>query len=207
MSIASTSPSVAIPAGTSAQSNTATASTPSSGAPHLIDVTSTPGVTTVMPAVQTLPSSQPSTPFASEETRPRQPSPHAVSRIKPLTRPKTSTHLSHVSIATWIGVCLAFAGLIVAVYYGVPMMRLAVWTAENDFREACKSDSEAALSFPQTKACRHVLENPPQQPPVTRFTAVFFRGFETSWDIISIYFHALAQLSLGVQTQGESEER
>jgi hypothetical protein len=206
MSITSTSPSGANPAGTSTQCNTSSASAPSSGAPHLFDVTSTRVVTTVTPAVQTLPSSQPSTPFASDGTHQRQSSPHAVSRTKPLTRPKTSAHLSHVNIATWVGVCIAFAGLVVAVYYGVPMMRLAVWTAENDFREACKSDSEAALSFPQTKACRRVLESPPRQPPVTKFTAVFFRGFETSWDIISIYFHALAQLSLGAQTQGESVE-
>jgi hypothetical protein len=74
--------------------------------------------------------------------------------------------LSHISVATWVGVGLTLAGLVVAVYYGMPMMRLAIWTAKNDFREACKSELDTAL--PQSSACKAALGQPPQPPPIKK---------------------------------------
>lgn len=45
-------------------------------------------------------------------------------------------------------------------------MRLAIWTAKNDFREACKSELEATL--PQTAACKKILDQQPQPPPIRK---------------------------------------
>jgi hypothetical protein len=69
---------------------------------------------------------------------------------------------------------LTLAGLVVAVYYGIPMMRLAIWTARNDFREACKSELEAAL--PQTSACKQALDQPPHPPPIKKRGIAVVRG-------------------------------
>jgi hypothetical protein len=63
---------------------------------------------------------------------------------------------------------LTLAGLVVAVYYGIPMMRLAIWTAQNDFRESCKSDLEAGM--PRTPACDKTLEQSAQPPPIRKRT-------------------------------------
>lgn len=77
-----------------------------------------------------------------------------------------------------MGVGLTLAGLVVAVYYGKPMMRLAIWTAKNDFREACKSELEAAL--PQTLACKEALDQPPQ-PPIIRKRGVAVVRRHSDW--------------------------
>jgi hypothetical protein len=42
-------------------------------------------------------------------------------------------------------------------------MRLAIWTAKNDFREACKSEP-----LPQTSACKAALDQPPQPPTIKK---------------------------------------
>lgn len=46
------------------------------------------------------------------------------------------------------------------------MTRLAIWTAENDFRGSCKSEIEAGL--PRTAACNRTLEQPLQPPPTRK---------------------------------------
>jgi hypothetical protein len=111
--------------------------------------------------------SRPSTPLHSANilSRPSSPPPRATSKS---SAPKKWNHLSHISVATWIGVGLTLAGLVVAVYYGIPMMRLTIWTAQNDFRESCKSDLEAGM--PRTAACNKTLEQSPQPPPIRRRT-------------------------------------
>jgi hypothetical protein len=116
----------------------------------------TPPTTTSTPLA-----SRPSTPSTPAATLPKSSSSHTASADK-----LRLNRLSHISVATWVGVGLTLAGLVVAVYYGIPMMRLAIWTAKNDFREACKSELEAAL--PQTPACNKALEHPPQPPPIKK---------------------------------------
>lgn len=46
------------------------------------------------------------------------------------------------------------------------MMRLAIWTARNDFREACKSELEAGLQ--QTAVCNKTLTRPVLPPPIKK---------------------------------------
>lgn len=47
-------------------------------------------------------------------------------------------------------------------------MRLAVWTAQNDFREACKSERETGLQL--SPACNLTLTQPAQPPPIMKRT-------------------------------------
>jgi hypothetical protein len=63
---------------------------------------------------------------------------------------------------------LALGGLVVTIYYGMPIMRLAVWTAQNDFREACRSERETGLQ--QSAACNKTLAQPAQPPPIMKRT-------------------------------------
>jgi hypothetical protein len=81
---------------------------------------------------------------------------------------KKISHLSHISAATWIGVGLAFGALVVAVYYGAPMWRLARWTAPNDFRASCISDYDRGLQ--ESVRCKTLLADPAKPPPVVKRT-------------------------------------
>ena len=45
-----------------------------------------------------------------------------------------------------------------------PVSPLDSWTAKNNFREACKTET----ALPQTPACKEALEQPPQPPPTIR---------------------------------------
>ena len=119
-------------------------------------------------AVPTPPTSRPSTPFTPTGTPSSLPSSPVKPEIKSSARSKWLNHLSHISIATWIGVGLALGGLVVTIYYGIPIMRLAVWTAQNDFREACKSELEIGLQ--QSAACNRTLAQPAQPPPIMKRT-------------------------------------
>jgi hypothetical protein len=56
----------------------------------------------------------------------------------------------------------------VTIYYGIPILRLAIWTAQNDFREACKSELEAGLQL--SAACNKTLAQPAQPPPIMKRT-------------------------------------
>lgn len=69
---------------------------------------------------------------------------------------------------------MTLADLVVAVYYGIPVMRLAIWTAKNDFREACKSELDTAI--PQTSACKEGLDQPTQPPPIKKRGITVVRG-------------------------------
>jgi hypothetical protein len=84
------------------------------------------------------------------------------------TKSKKLSHLSHISAATWIGVGLAFGALVVAVYYGAPMWRLARWTALNDFRVSCISDHDRGLQ--ESTRCKTLLADPAKPPPVVKRT-------------------------------------
>jgi hypothetical protein len=84
------------------------------------------------------------------------------------TKSKKVSHLSHISAATWIGVGLALGALVVAVYYGQPMWRLARWTALNDFRASCISDHDRGLK--ESVKCRTLLAAPAMPPPVMKRT-------------------------------------
>lgn len=84
-----------------------------------------PTPTTTVP---TPPASRPLTPSTPAGTLSSPPSSPTKPEINPSARSKWLNHLSHISIATWIGVGLALGGLVVTIYYGIPIMRLAVWT-------------------------------------------------------------------------------
>lgn len=58
----------------------------------------------------------------------------------------------------WIGIGLAIAAVIVAVYYGAVMLAYAKWTKRNDFREGCIHDQEHKL--PLSAACSEELLRP-----------------------------------------------
>jgi hypothetical protein len=92
------------------------------------------------------------------------------------TKSKKLSHLSHISAATWIGVGLAFGALVVAVYYGAPVWRLARWTALNDFRASCISDHDRGLR--ESTRCKTLLADPAKPPPVVKRTSVVKRTFD-----------------------------
>lgn len=119
-------------------------------------------------AVPTTPTSRPSIPSTPNGTPSNPPSSPTKPGPKPVAKSKWLNHLSHISVATWIGVGLALGGLVVTIYYGIPMMRLAIWTAQSDFREACKSEVDAGLS--QSAACNRTLAQPAQPPPIMKRT-------------------------------------
>ncbi|KAK4554673.1 hypothetical protein LTR86_008175 [Recurvomyces mirabilis] len=83
------------------------------------------------------------------------------------------SNLAHVnvSVATWLGAGLATAALLVAIYCGAPMYRLAIWTAKKDFREACVNDRSIGLT---SAACNMTLLDPLRPPPISK------RSFEPS---------------------------
>lgn len=79
------------------------------------------------------------------------------------------------------------------------MMRLAIWTAQNDFRESCKSELQAAL--PQTAACNKTLEQSPRPPPLTKRTASTIVEGHTDWKhmiYIFVTFSTLLLLAWGL---------
>jgi hypothetical protein len=55
----------------------------------------------------------------------------------------------------WIGVGLAIAAVVVAIYYGAVMLSYAKWTKHNDFREGCINDREHKL--PLSTECSEEL--------------------------------------------------
>lgn len=70
-----------------------------------------------------------------------------------------------MSAAAWLGVGVAVGALIACVYYGQPMLRIAIWTAKVDFHEACINDRNIGLS---SKACNASLLEPVRPPPVKK---------------------------------------
>lgn len=60
-------------------------------------------------------------------------------------------------------------------------MRLAVWTAQNDFREACKSEIEIGLQ--QSAACNRTLAQPAQPPPIMKRTVSDMEGKDISREL------------------------
>jgi hypothetical protein len=111
----------------------------------------------------------------SAQPTPSAPSPSPASSAQCPSTPQTKkrskklSHLSHISAATWIGVGLALGALVVAVYYGAPMWRLARWTALNDFRASCISDHDRGLQ--ESAKCKTLLADPAKPPPVVKRTA------------------------------------
>ena len=69
----------------------------------------------------------------------------------------------NVPAATWLGVGMAAGALVVAVYYGQPMLRLARWTAMKDFHEGCVDDRSIGL---MSKACNLSLAEAIHPPPI-----------------------------------------
>lgn len=122
----------------------------------------------ITPSVPTPPTSRPSTPSTLTATLPSPPPSSTKPTATPSAKSKWLNHLSHISVATWIGVGLALGGLVVTIYYGIPILRLAIWTAQNDFREACKSELEAGLQL--SAACNMTLAQPAQPPPIMKRT-------------------------------------
>lgn len=95
------------------------------------------------------------------------PSPPAAQRPPTsITQPASSNsrRLSHISVATWIGVILALAASTAAIYYSEYTKRLARWTASNDFRGTCLSYLEHGLA--SSSSCNETLAKPPIRPPI-----------------------------------------
>ena len=146
-------------------------------------VTTTEAATTARPRLSTSPVTAPTAPSPPSSRPPTLPTPTGTDSNtvaaplepanEPLAQPKD--RLSHISIATWTGVGLALAGVVITVYYGIPMMRLAACTANNDFRETCKSELVAAL--PQTTACNKTLALQPLPPPIRKRTVSDMQGY------------------------------
>jgi hypothetical protein len=59
------------------------------------------------------------------------------------------------SLGEWTNIGLAFAALIVAVYFGATTLSYAKWTKHNDFREGCINDREHRL--PLSAECSEEL--------------------------------------------------
>ncbi|KAM0717928.1 hypothetical protein Q7P37_006260 [Cladosporium fusiforme] len=161
--------------GSTVQSSLPTLSSPETNTPASVTTPATTATahhqksntsSTTPSAASTPPTSRPSTPTTPTGTSSNPSSPQESPVDKQIPKSRRLNRLSHISIATWIGVGLTLAGLIVAVYYGLPMMRLAIWTAQNDFREACKSEAEAGMT--RTSACNATLHQPPQPPPLNK---------------------------------------
>lgn len=70
-----------------------------------------------------------------------------------------------LSAATWLSVGLEGSALIVTMYYGLPILRIARWTAVKDFHESCVSDR--AIDVTST-ACDISLAEPVHPPPVAK---------------------------------------
>lgn len=142
------------------------ASTPASGTPAAKQAPFVPRQSTP---------STPTSPLSRSPTTPLAPTFKSPSKRKRMQL----SQCSHIAIATWIGIGITIAGFIVMIYYASsasPGMRLAAWTARNDFREACKSDLEAML--PITVACNETLNEPPQPPPIRGRQAL---NFDPTW--------------------------
>jgi len=82
---------------------------------------------------------------------------------KPSSGP-ASKGISNLTVATWLGLGLAVGALIATVYFGIPMLQLAFWTASNDFREACWADRDHGVT---STACDIALKQPAMVPPGT----------------------------------------
>ncbi|KAK3621720.1 hypothetical protein LTR56_022612 [Elasticomyces elasticus] len=67
--------------------------------------------------------------------------------------------------STWLGMALAAAAIAVTVYYGQVMLRLARWSAGNEFRGSCVNDRSVGIS---SSACNSTLSEPARPPPVLR---------------------------------------
>ncbi|KAK3625728.1 hypothetical protein LTR56_020232 [Elasticomyces elasticus] len=67
--------------------------------------------------------------------------------------------------STWLGMALAAAAIAVTVYYGQVMLRLARWSAGNDFRGSCVDDRSIGIS---SSACNSTLSEPARPPPILR---------------------------------------
>ncbi|KAM0702817.1 hypothetical protein Q7P35_010249 [Cladosporium inversicolor] len=148
-----------------------------------------PTPTTTVP---TPPASRPLTPSTPAGTLSSPPSSPTKPEINPSARSKWLNHLSHISIATWIGVGLALGGL-------------------NDFREACKSELEAGLQ--QSAACNRTLAKPAQPPPIMKRTISVMESKDPSREVapwvVATCFALLLALCNGlrsstVQQQGVS---
>jgi len=92
-------------------------------------------------------------------------------------------------------------------------MRLAVWTAQNDFREACKSELETGLQ--QSAACNKALAQPAQPPPIMKRTISDFEDKDISRElapwVAATCFAFLLALCSGLRgptvTQPQSTQR
>ncbi|KAK5696256.1 hypothetical protein LTR17_024361 [Elasticomyces elasticus] len=71
--------------------------------------------------------------------------------------------------STWLGMALAAAAIAVTVYYGQVMLRLARWSAGNDFRGSCVDDRSIGIS---SSACNSTLSEPARPPPMLRKRAL-----------------------------------
>jgi len=60
---------------------------------------------------------------------------------------------------------MALGALVVAVYYGEPMLKIARWTALKDFHEACLEDRDKGL---MNAACKASISEPTRPPPVLK---------------------------------------
>ncbi|KAK5693926.1 hypothetical protein LTR97_009543 [Elasticomyces elasticus] len=67
--------------------------------------------------------------------------------------------------STWLGMALAAAAIAVTVYYGQVMLRLARWSAGNDFRGSCVDDRSIGIL---STACNSTLSEPARPPPMLR---------------------------------------
>ncbi|KAH8594345.1 hypothetical protein B0O99DRAFT_712539 [Bisporella sp. PMI_857] len=71
--------------------------------------------------------------------------------------------ITSTGLATWLGLFTAAAALYVAVFYGVPMIKLAQWTAQKDYREACLEDQTRGIV---SESCNVLLATPLPEPPL-----------------------------------------
>ncbi|KAK4951795.1 hypothetical protein LTR10_009715 [Elasticomyces elasticus] len=76
-----------------------------------------------------------------------------------------STRILNVSAGTWLAVGSVAGATVIGVYYGQPMLRLAIWTARNEFRGSCIEDRSRGLA---SAACNTTLLEPARPPPFRR---------------------------------------
>lgn len=155
---------------TSSTARPSSTSTSSSGTGTQPNATTPTRTATIQHQQPTTPSTATSTPPTSRSSTPSIPA-ATTSNPSPLhTDKQRLNRLSHISTATWlgvVGVVLGLAGLIVSIYVAMaptPVSRLDSWTANNYFRESCKTET----ALPQTSACKEALEQPPEPPPTMR---------------------------------------
>ncbi|KAK4890389.1 hypothetical protein LTR27_010917 [Elasticomyces elasticus] len=96
------------------------------------------------------------------------PGPHPTGNV-PATTPHApgprKSIVPNFKASTWLGMALAAAAIAVTVYYGQVMLRLARWSAGNDFRGSCVDGRSIGIS---SSACNSTLSEPARPPPVLR---------------------------------------